>query len=63
MGWVLVGVWGVVVVALVWRLQVLVRGLVAQVAVLTVAVHDVADKVAELDNELHAVDDGMKDGG
>lgn len=45
---------------LVWMLRDGVRRLTAQVAVLTVVVHEVLDKLTELDEELHAVDEGRK---
>jgi hypothetical protein len=46
---------------LVWMIRVGVTRLTAQLAVLTVVTHEVLDKVAELDEELHAVADGAKE--
>ena len=58
-------VWvGVVVLAvgglLVWVLRLGFRRLTAQLAVLTVVVHEVLDKVVELDEELHRVDEAQR---
>ena len=59
MTWALVAL-AALLVAEGWYLRRLLVGLVAQVAVLTVVVHEVLDKVVELDAELHAVDEGLK---
>jgi hypothetical protein len=50
---------GLVVVAELWRLHLHLRRVTAQLAVLTVVVHDVLDKIVELDTELHAVDERL----
>jgi hypothetical protein len=56
MAWVVAGL-GLVVVAELWRVHRHLRHLTAQLAVLTVVVHDVLDKIVDLDAELHAVDE------
>lgn len=43
-----------------WMLRVMYRRQTAQLAIVAVAVHEVLDKVTELDAELHAVADEPK---
>lgn len=59
MAWVGVA-FGLVILAGLWQLQMGLRRVTAQLAVLTVVVHDVLDKIVELDTELHAVDERLK---
>jgi hypothetical protein len=58
--WVLVAALSLAVLAGLWRLYVGLQRLTAQLAVLTVVVHDVLDKIVDLDSELHAVDERLK---
>jgi hypothetical protein len=51
---------GLLILAGLWRLHVGLRRLTAQLAVLTVVVHDVLDKIVDLDTELHAVDERLQ---
>lgn len=48
MGWILVAVWGVVLVAQAWMLGVWMRRISAQVATLALALRDVHDRLQEL---------------
>jgi hypothetical protein len=57
-GWVLLAVVLFEGWALVWTLRVMFARLTAQLAVLTVVTHEVMDKIVELDEELHRVDEG-----
>jgi hypothetical protein len=59
-GWMVVAALGVVIVAGLWRIYLGLQRLTAQLAVLTVVVHDVLDKIVDLDTELHAVDERLK---
>jgi hypothetical protein len=57
LGWAIVAALGVLLVAQGWSLHLSMRRLMAQLAVLTVVVHEVQDQIVDLVEELHAVDE------
>jgi hypothetical protein len=56
-GWAIVAALGVVLVVQGWMLRLALVRLMAQLAVLTVVVHEVQDKIVDLVEELHAIDE------